>query len=62
VVHVETAMRMMSRHDPHVNLLRTTTAAFAAGVGGADAVTALPFTAALGLPDGFARRLARGLQ
>jgi methylmalonyl-CoA mutase len=62
VVHVETAMRMMSRHDPHVNLLRTTTAALAAGVGGADAVTALPFTAALGLPDGFARRLARGLQ
>jgi methylmalonyl-CoA mutase len=62
VVHVETAMRMMSRHDPHVNLLRTTTAAFAAGVGGADAVTALPFTAAIGLPDGFARRLARGLQ
>jgi methylmalonyl-CoA mutase len=55
-------MRMMSRHDPHVNLLRTTTAALAAGVAGADAVTALPFTAALGLPDGFARRLARGLQ
>jgi methylmalonyl-CoA mutase len=62
VVHVETAMRMMSRHDPHVNLLRTTTAALAAGVAGADAVTALAFTAALGLPDGFARRLARGLQ
>ena len=62
IVHVETGMRMMSRHDPHVNLLRTTTAALAAGVGGADAVTALPFTAALGLPDGFARRLARGLQ
>jgi methylmalonyl-CoA mutase len=62
VVHVETAMRIMSRRDPHVNLLRTTTAAFAAGVGGADAVTALPFTAAIGLPDGFARRLARGLQ
>jgi methylmalonyl-CoA mutase len=62
VVHVETAMRMMSRHDSHVNLLRTTTATLAAGVAGADAVTALPFTAAIGLPDGFARRLARGLQ
>jgi methylmalonyl-CoA mutase len=62
IVHVETAMRMMSRHDSHVNLLRTTTAALAAGVAGADAVTALPFTAALGLPDDFARRLARGLQ
>jgi methylmalonyl-CoA mutase len=62
IVHAETAMRMMSRRDPHVNLLRTTTAAFAAGVGGADAVTVLPFTVARGLPDGFARRLARGLQ
>jgi methylmalonyl-CoA mutase len=28
-------------------------------IGGADSVTALPFTAALGLPDEFARRLAR---
>lgn len=62
VIHIETAMRMMARRDPHVNLLRTTTAAFAAGLGGADAVTVLPFTAALGLADGFARRLARGLQ
>ena len=62
VIHVETAMRMMTRRDPHVNLLRTTAAAFAAGVGGADAVTALPFSLALGLPDGFARRLSRGLQ
>ena len=62
VIHVETAMRMMAKRDPHVNLLRTTTAAFAAGVGGADAVTVLPFSAARGLPDGFARRLARGIQ
>jgi methylmalonyl-CoA mutase len=62
VIHVETAMRMMARRDPHVNLLRTSTAAFAAGVGGADAVTVLPFSAARGLPDGFARRLARGIQ
>ncbi|MEE4236430.1 MAG: methylmalonyl-CoA mutase family protein [Anderseniella sp.] len=61
-LHAETAMRMMSRRDPHVNLLRTTSAAFAAGIGGADSVTVLPFTAALGLPDGFARRLARNIQ
>lgn len=61
-VHVETAARMMSRRDPHVNLLRATTASFAAGIGGADSVTVLPFTHALGLPDGFARRLARNVQ
>jgi methylmalonyl-CoA mutase len=34
-------------------------ATFAAGVGGADAVTVLPFDARLGLPDAFARRIAR---
>jgi methylmalonyl-CoA mutase len=61
-VAAETAWRMMTRRDPHVNLLRTTVAAFAAGVGGADAATVLPFTLALGLPDRFARRIARNTQ
>src|SRR5581483_5199493 len=44
LVAAETAWRMMTRRDPHVNLLRTTLAAFAAGLGGADAVSVLPFT------------------
>jgi len=61
-LHVETAARMMSRRDPHVNLLRATTASFAAGIGGADSVSVLPFTHALGLPDSFARRMARNVQ
>src|ERR1044071_1269179 len=50
---------MMSRRDPWVNMLRTTIATLAAGVGGADSVTVLPFDHALGLPDAFARRIAR---
>jgi methylmalonyl-CoA mutase len=61
-VSAETAWRMLTRRDPQVNTLRTTMAAFAAGLGGADAVTVLPFTTALGLPDRFARRLARNTQ
>ena len=61
-IHAETGWRMMTRRDPYVNLLRTTTAAFAAGVGGADRISVLPFTQALGLPDGFARRLSRNTQ
>lgn len=61
-IHAESAWRMLTRRDPMTNVLRATVAAFAAGVGGADAVTVLPFTTALGLPDGFARRLARNLQ
>ena len=61
-VSAETAWRMMTARDPYVNMLRTTIAVTAAGVGGADAITALPFTLALGLPDRFARRVARDMQ
>jgi methylmalonyl-CoA mutase len=61
-VSAETAWRMMTTRDPWVNLLRATVAVFSAGLGGANAVSVLPFTAALGLPDGFARRLARNTQ
>jgi methylmalonyl-CoA mutase len=62
IVTAETAWRMMTRRDPYVNMLRTTIAVVAAGLGGADAITALPFTLALGLPDRFARRIARNTQ
>lgn len=57
--HVVTSRPMMSKYDPWVNMLRTTVAAFAAGVGGADAVTVLPFDSPLGVPDAFGRRIAR---
>lgn len=57
--HAVTSAAMMTARDPWVNLLRTTIAAFAAGVGGADAVTVRPFDACLGRPDSFSRRLAR---
>ncbi|MGW0878308.1 methylmalonyl-CoA mutase family protein [Streptomyces sp. NPDC002671] len=59
VQHAVTSPVMMSRRDPWVNMLRTTVATLAAGAGGADAVTVLPFDHALGLPDAFARRIAR---
>ena len=58
-VHAVTSRPMMTRYDPWVNMLRTTVAAFAAGVGGADSVTVLPFDAPLGRPDAFGRRIAR---
>ncbi len=60
--HAVTSAAMMTRHDPWVNMLRTTVACFAAAVAGADAITVLPFDAALGLPDDFARRIARNTQ
>ncbi|MEU9619561.1 methylmalonyl-CoA mutase small subunit [Streptomyces sp. NPDC048155] len=57
--HAVTSSVMMTRRDPWVNMLRTTLACLGAGVGGADSVTVLPFDHPLGLPDAFARRIAR---
>lgn len=53
VQHAVTSPVMMSRRDPWVNMLRATVATLAAGVGGAESVTVLPFDHALGLPDAF---------
>jgi methylmalonyl-CoA mutase len=61
-LHMVTSRRMLTQRDPWVNLLRNTVASFAAGVGGADSVCVLPHTDAIGLPDAFARRLARNTQ
>jgi methylmalonyl-CoA mutase len=61
-IAAETAWRMLTQRDPYVNMLRATVATFSAGLGGADSLTVLPHTLALGLPDGFARRAARNTQ
>ena len=63
--HAVTAVHMYSRRDPWVNLLRGATAALAAGVAGADAVTVLPFDHTSGAVDAdgaLGRRLARNTQ
>jgi methylmalonyl-CoA mutase len=52
---------MLTRRDPSNNILRATLACFAAGVGGADAVTVAPYDAAIGRPDRQARRVARNI-
>lgn len=57
-----TTARMITAVDPWVNMLRATTAAFAAGTGGADGVTVTPFDRALGHPGGLGRRIARNTQ
>ena len=66
-LHVVTSLPMMTQRDPWVNMLRTTVAAFSAGVGGADTVLVHPFDVAIpgGMPGtkpGFARRIARNTQ
>lgn len=60
--HAVTSWRMMSRDDAYVNVLRTTIACFAASVGGAEAITVLPFDTVHGLPNDFSRRIARNTQ
>ncbi len=60
--HAVTSLRMFSRDDPWVNVLRSTLAVFGASVGGADAVTVLPYDSVAGLPERFGRRLARNTQ
>ncbi|MGD1035826.1 MAG: methylmalonyl-CoA mutase family protein [Roseiarcus sp.] len=61
-IHGESAWRALSVRDPFVNVMRGAIAAFSAGLGGADSVSVLPFTSAIGLPDSLARRLARNTQ
>jgi methylmalonyl-CoA mutase len=61
-IAAETAWRLMTRRDPFVNMLRATVAVVAAGLGGADSIAIVPHTAAIGLPNGFARRIARNTQ
>jgi len=57
-----TSARMMAKRDPWTNMLRTAAACAGAAFGGANAVTVLPYTWALGAPDRFARRIARNTQ
>jgi methylmalonyl-CoA mutase len=66
-LHAVTSLPMMAQRDPWVNMLRTTLAAFAAGVGGADTVLVHPFDVAIaggfpGTAASFARRIARNTQ
>lgn len=66
-VHATTSLPMMTQRDPWVNMLRTTVAAFSAGVGGADTVLVHPFDIAIpggfpGTARSFARRIARNTQ
>lgn len=57
-----TSWREITRDDPYVNILRGTIATFSAAVGGAEAITVLPFDTAWGLPNEASRRIARNTQ
>jgi methylmalonyl-CoA mutase len=64
--YTQTSRRMVSSLDPWVNMLRATTAAFAAAVAGADGITVVPFDEPRGTgvsdPGQLGRRNARNTQ
>lgn len=60
-VVARTATRDKTRFDPHMNLLRITTEAFSAVVGGADAIDIRPFDEVFGDPTELGARMSRNL-
>jgi methylmalonyl-CoA mutase len=61
-LHGETSQAMMADVDAHSNILRLVAAVFGAGLGGASSVCVLPHSIAQGVPNAFARRVARNVQ
>jgi len=61
-IHAKTSLSNQTVYDPYVNMLRTTTEAFSAVVGGVDSIHTNPFNESFSLPDTFSRRIARNTQ
>jgi methylmalonyl-CoA mutase len=61
-LHCRTSTRYSTALDPHSNLLRATTEALAAVVGGCDSLQVGCFDEVTGPPNEFSRRLARNTQ
>lgn len=61
-IHARTSPYTKTKYDPYVNMLRTTTEAFAGAVGGVNSMHVSPFDEPLRKPDAFSRRIARNTQ
>ena len=61
-IHARTSRWSETVYDPHVNILRGTTEAMSAVLGGADSVSVAPFDECYKRPDAASRRLARNTQ
>jgi methylmalonyl-CoA mutase len=58
-IHARTGLFNKTVFDPYVNMLRTTTEAFSAVVGGCDSLHVSPFDEVVRESDAFSRRIAR---
>jgi methylmalonyl-CoA mutase len=61
-IHARTSCWNKTIYDPHVNILRATTEAMSAILGGADSVYVAPFDECYRVPEDASRRLARNTQ
>ncbi len=61
-VHAVTSRWNNTVYDPYVNMLRSTTAAMSAALGGVDSLEVLPFDYAFRAPSVFSNRIARNTQ
>jgi methylmalonyl-CoA mutase len=61
-VQAQTSRRTETVFDPHVNMLRATTEAMAAVIGGCDVLSVRPYDAPLHPPQSFGARIARNVQ
>ncbi|GAB4250973.1 MAG: methylmalonyl-CoA mutase family protein [Candidatus Methylacidiphilales bacterium] len=61
-IHARTALRDKSRLDAHTNMLRTTTEAMSAVLGGCSSLHVGPYDEVFQVPDTFSRRIARNTQ
>lgn len=61
-IHCETSLWNKTIYDPYVNMLRNTTEAMAAIIGGADSLNVLPYDIPFAEPNDFSMRIARNVQ
>lgn len=61
-IHAETSQWNQTIYDPYVNMLRDTTEAMSASLGGADSITVVPYDKPYEQPGEFAERIARNTQ
>ena len=61
-IHARTGTRNKSELSPHVNMIRVTTEALAAAIGGTQSMHLGPYDEVGQPPDDFARRIARNVQ
>jgi len=61
-IHARTSSRTQTIYDPYVNMLRDTSQAFSAVLGGVDSLHVAPFDERKGLSSAFSKRIAKNVQ